>query len=369
LPKPRHAKVAVIGLLLLLLLSASDAAALTLPNPPDTSAPANNQPSSSLAVGAQSFPGGVLLVRNGSTDQNVSAYEFVAEFYCYEHENTYAWKQFATGLGESVSGSLSAAQASGVIDAINSVKPPKTVPLSVSVGQDDPGGNLTYVIHAMVYNVTTYSVWVANQQSPPVAQRVGYITVSIPEHPEVTRLSLDLAGSSCSSSMLLKYGAGFTSSSPEHYQSPNPPTFSNGPLDWISAPPEGGFSPILTYGTVRVLSSAGVTGGASIKPGENVTFALPPGKYKAVADVSLFGIPFAVTLGTYSSPAGATTAQFAVSLTNMYDLWYGLELVVLIIVVAVLFILNRRLHLLKALVQASRYFGRGLRFTWRRIWD
>lgn len=280
-----------------------------------------------------------------------------------------AWKQFETGIGESISGPLSAAQTSGVIDAINSVKPPKTVPLSVSVGEVDIGGNLTYVMHAMIYNVTTYSVWIATQQSPPVEQRVGYITVSVPVQPVVTRLSQDLAGSSCDTYALLKYGAGFQSTSAETYQSSHPLPFSNGPLAWISAPPEGGFSPILSYGTVKVLSGGAVAGAATIKPGENVTFALPPGKYTAVADVALFGIPFAATLETYSSPAGATTAQLTVSLNNMYNLWYGFELLVLIIIVGVLVLLNHRLHLFRALIHASKYSFRSLRSVWRRFWD
>ncbi len=279
------------------------------------------------------------------------------------------WKQFETGIGESVSGSLSAAQASGITDALNSVKPPKTVSLSVNVGEVDAGGNLTYVMHAMIYNVTTYSVWIATQQSPPVEQRVGYITVSVPVQPVVTRLSQDLAGSSCNTYALLKYGAGFQSTSTEFYQSSNPLPFANSPLSWIAAPPEGGFSPILSYGTVKVLSGASVEGAATIKPGENVTFVLPPGKYTAVADVALFGIPFAATLATYSSPVGASNEQFTVSLNNMYGLWYGIELAILIIVVAALLILNHRFHWWRALVHASKYSGRGLRSTWRRFWD
>jgi hypothetical protein len=311
----------------------------------------------------------VFLERNGSTDQNVSGYEFVAEFLCFAHNNTLVWKQFETGIGESISGPLSAAQASGVVDAINAVKPPKTVPLSVGVGEVDVGGNLTYVIHAMVYNVTTYSVWVTTQQSPPVEQRVGYIAVSVPVHPVVTRLAQDMAGSDCETYALLKYGRGFQSTSTQFYQSSNPLPFANSPLSWIAAPPEGGFSPILSYGTVKVLSGASVEGAASIKPGENVTFVLPPGKYTAVADVALFGIPFAATLQTYSSPAGATTAQFTVSLNNMYGLWYGVELLVLIIVLGALLVLNLRLHLLRGLVRASKYSLRGLRAVWRRFWD
>ena len=357
MPERRHAKAAAVSLLVLTLLLSSNAFALTLPNPPDKAAPANTQ-TGALPSSAQSFPGGVLLAKNGSADENVTGYEFAAEYFCYQHNNIFASKQFETLVGESISGPLSSAQTSGVIAALNSVRPPKTVTLSIGVGPQDDTANLTYVVRGMLYNVTTYSVWVTTQQSPPVEQRVGYIVVSVPEQPQVTMLN-QFIDSNCSTP-LAKVGAGFA------WGSHPPPA---DPLGGISTPPQGGFSPILSYGTVKVLSGATVAGAASIKPGENVTFALPPGKYTAVADVALFGIPFAATLETYSSPAGATTAQFTVSLNNMYGLWYGVELTILIIIVAVLLILNERFHLCRALVHASKYSYRGLRSTWRRFWD
>jgi hypothetical protein len=297
-------------------------------------------------------------VKDGSTDQNVSTNELIVEYYCIPHP-AYISKQFETGIGESISGPLSTAQASGVTDAENSVRPPRLVNLTVTVGGLDLAGNITYVMTGMTYNVTTYSVWVTVQQSPPAEQRVGYIVVRVPERPTVNETSIDLSGSSCSNFAMSKSGPAWTS-----------PALSLGnPFNLFSTPPQGGFAPILSYGTVKVRSSAGVAGAASIKPRENVTFVLPPGKYTAVADVALFGIPFGATLETYSTPAGATTAQFTVSLNNMYGLWYGFELLVLIIVVGVPLVLNHRLHLLRALVRASKYSGRGLRSAWRRFWD
>jgi hypothetical protein len=358
LTKPGPSKVAVIGLLFLLLLSCSDAVAGALPNPPDRSASANNQ--SGSLPNAQSFAGGVLLVKDGSTDQNMSAYEFVAEYLCFEHNTTYLSKPFETGIGESVSGTLSTAQGSGVVDAVNSVRPPKTVTLPVNVGAEDEGGNLTYVLKGMTYNVTTYSVWVTTQQSPAAEQRVGYVVVSIPVKPLVTRFSQDMAGSSCDTYALFKMGAGFglgPSSRPSDLFGP------------FSTPPEGGLGPILSYGAVKVMSSAGVVGAASIRPGENMTFLLPPGTYSAVADVKLFGIPFSVGSGTYSSPAGATTAQFTVSLTSVYGIWYGLEIATAAILLAVFLFIAGRIHLWRALSHASKYFSRSLRSGWGRLWD
>jgi hypothetical protein len=297
-------------------------------------------------------------VKDESTDQSVRANEFIVEYYCIPHP-AYISKQFETGIGESISGPLSAAQASGVVDAENSVRPPRLVNLTITVGGLDLAGNITYVMTGMTYNITTYSVWVTAQQSPPAEQRVGYIAVSVPERPTVNETSKDLSGSSCSDFAMSKSGPAWTS-----------PALSLGnPLSLFSTPPQGGFAPILSYGTVKVQSKAGVAGAAYTEPGENVTFVLPPGKYTAVADVALFGIPFAATLQTYSSPAGATTAQFTVSLNDMYGLWYGVELLVLIIVLGALLVLNLRLHLLRGLVRASKYSLRGLRAVWRRFWD
>jgi hypothetical protein len=346
----------VIGLLFLLLLSSSTAVALTLPNPPDRSAPANNQ--NGPLPNAQSFTGGVLLAKDGSTDQNVSASEFVVEFLCISHPPTVS-KQFETAIGESISGPLSTAQTSGVIEAMNSVRPPRLVNLTTTVGGLDLGGNLTYVMTGMTYNVTTYSVWVTTQQSPAAEQRVGYIVVSVPERPQVTESSQDLAGSSCSDYALSKTGAGWTS-----------PALSLGnPLGPFQKLPEGGAAPIFTYGTIRVLSSAGVAGAAYIRPGENATFTLPPGTYSAVADVTLFGISFSVGTGTYSSPQGATAAQFTVSLTSLNNIWYGLEISAAAILVGVFLFIASRIHLWRALAHASKHFSHVFRSWWRTVWD
>jgi hypothetical protein len=356
-PLSTPTKVATTGLLLLLLLSSSGVVALTLPNPPDRSAPANNQSLPLQSPNAQSFDGGVILVKDGSTDQNVSATEFVEEYYCIPHPTTVS-KQFETAIAESLSGPLSSPQTSGVIDAVNSVRPPMKVNLNITVGALDLAGNLTYVMTGMVYNVTTYSVWVTTQQSPEAEQRVGYVVVSVPAQPQVTRFSQDLSGSSCSDFAMSKSGPGWT----------NPALSLGSPLKRFSTPPEGGFAPIFTYGTLKIESSAGVAGAAYIRPGENVTFLLPPGTYSAVADVTLFGIPFGVPSGTYSSQ-GAAAAQFTVSLTSVYDIWYGLEISAVVVFIALIFFIDSKLHLSRALVHASKYLSRKLHLWWRIVWD
>jgi len=375
LPKPGHARIAIVGLLLLLLLSFSSAMALTLPNPPDRSASTNN--TNGALPGAQSFPGGVFLVDNGTTQHNESANEFVAEYLCINHPLTLT-KQYETAIGESISGPLTPAQTSGLISAVNSVRPAHMVVLSIPIGGLDLGGNITYVQKEMLYNVTTYSVWVTTQQSGE--QRVGYIVVSVPVEPQVVRSVTDMSGSSCDSYAMSKLGAGFNNGLSEvdsFYNAQNqlvnvtqPSAISLGsPLSAFSAPPAGGFAPIFIYGTIKVLSSAGVAGAASIRPGENATFVLPPGTYSTIADVTLFGIPFSVGSGTFSSPPGAAAAQFTVSLNSVYSIWYGLEIVALILLVAIILLIESRLHVSRALTHASKHFYRVLRSGWRKVWE
>jgi len=89
----------------------------------------------------------------------------------------------------------------------------------------------------------------------------------------------------------------------------------------------------------------------------------------AVADVTLFGISFSVGSGTYSSPGGAAGAQFTVSLIHLNDIWYGLEISALAIVVGVFLFIADTIHLWRALAHASKYLSRVLHSGWRRFWD
>jgi hypothetical protein len=73
--------------------------------------------------------------------------------------------------------------------------------------------------------------------------------------------------------------------------------------------------------------------------------------------------------GTYSSAGGAATAQFTVSLASLNDIWYGLEIAALAILVGVFLFIAGRIHLWRALAHASKYFSRGFRSWWRRFWD
>ncbi len=339
-----------------MLSTSSDAVALTLPNPPDRSAPTNNQNGALSPTNMQSFAGGVFLVKDGSTYQNASTNEFIATFFC-DYSSLSLAKQYKTTIGESISGPLSNAQTSGLIDAIDSVRPPVTVRLPLTLS-GVYGGNLTYFLTGITFNVTTYSVWITTQQSPPVEQRVGYIVVSVPEKPQVGRTSTDLAGAFCPSIGDVRLGNGFGS---------GPWSWLTEPLGSLSNPPEGGLAPIITYGTVRVLSGAGVAGVAHIRPGENATFVLPPGTYSAVADVVLFGVPFSVGSGTYPSPQGASATQFTLSLASVYIIWYALEILAAVVLLVVIAVLAWKFHLWHAIVQGSGRLSRALRSLWEAL--
>lgn len=292
-------------------------------------------------------------MKDGSSDENVSTNQLIVQFFCAP-STLHLAKQYRSEIAESISGPISNDQASGIVDAIDSVRPPATVSLPMTLA-GSYGGNLTWELTGITYKVTTYSVWVTTQPSPSAEQRVGYIVVSVPTKLQLGRTFQDLAGAFCPAIGDVKLGAGFGSASGSASGS------GRGPL----APPDGGFAPILTYGRVRVLSGGSVSAAADVRPGENATFLLPPGAYSAVADVVLFGIPFSVGSGTYSSPQGATMAQFTVSLpSSVEDLWYGLEAAAVIVLVAVILIIARKWHLWAVVVRASMRLSHILRSAW-----
>lgn len=355
LQKPRYAKVALVCLLFVLLLSSSEAMALTIPNPPDTSAPGNTQ--SGPLQNAQPFPGGVSLVKDTSVVQNVSANEYVVQFFCIEGHNPYVYKQFRTSVGESISGPITSEQASGIVDAVNSIAPPKAENITVTVGGIDTEGNITYIMTGMLYNVTTYSVWVTSQQSPALQQRVGYVVVSVPMKPVIERDFLDLTGSDCELYALTKWGPGWNSNASSSVIRSSS-AWLRDPLADIAALPVGGVPPIISYGPVSILSSAGVAAAAEINPGQNVTFALPPGSYTAVSKVDVLGISFSVNCGSYSSGAGATAAQFTVTLAGVENVWHEVEALGVIILVAVVLLIFWRFKLWPHVARAYRRVSR-----------
>ncbi|MDG6962226.1 MAG: hypothetical protein JRN48_00125 [Nitrososphaerota archaeon] len=204
------------------------------------------------------------------------------------------------------------------------------------MGAFDQEGNITYHMTGMTYNVTTYSVWAQSQQSSGSLQRVGYIVVSVPVKAIVVRGSTDLTGSSCETFALSTYGVGWKGNSTSLLQTRIGP---------IGALPDAGFAPVFTYGAVKVMSGSSVAAAALVRPHSNVTFALPPGRYTAVATVSILGVPFSVNCGTYSSAAGASVSRFTVTLAGVGGVWYAFELAVgaLLAVVIVLIFWRFRL--------------------------
>lgn len=337
--EPRHARTAAVGLLVLLVLSSSQAMALTLPSPPDQGSPSNTQ--AGPVQGASSFSGGISLVKDSSSFENRSASEFIVEFYCIAH-GPFVSKHFDTQVGESVGAPLSNDQASGLVAAVNSVRPPESVPISVSVGAFDQEGNITYHMTGMTYNVTTYSVWAHSQQSG-VEQRVGYVVVSVPVKAIVVRGSTDLTGSSCEVFALSTYGEGWRGSSVALLQE------RIGPLGSL---PEQGLYPLFTYGPVRLLSGSTVVGSALVKPHSNVTFALTPGTYSAVSTVSILGIPFSVNCGTYTTDAASP--QFTVTLTEVGKVWYEFETVATLLTVAAILLISWRLGVFRVMARGYR---------------
>ena len=112
----------MVCLIVLLSLPLSGAMAITLPGPPDKSAPGNNQNGPLQSADARSFDGGVTLVMDGSASQNVTANLFLGLFFCATDSADFS-RNYPSLIGESMSGPLSASQASGVGEAMDSVAP------------------------------------------------------------------------------------------------------------------------------------------------------------------------------------------------------------------------------------------------------
>jgi hypothetical protein len=323
-------KVVALCFLLVLFFFSESASALSLPNPPDRSAPDNNMNGPIKSPTKQSFPPNILLVTDSVVKDNRPMNQFVANFYCTGGTKTIT-KQYKTEMGESISGPLTNDQTQGIIAAINSVRPKKTVNITVAVS-GDPNKNTTYTLTGVTYVTTTYSIWVITNPGPPAQeQRVGYIVTAVPQQPP----TVSVAATPCPvnhSTPTIQYGEGFTS---------DPNAWLYQPIIQILAPPDDGEWPFFQYGVVKVYSGGGIYAVSHIRPGENATFLLPPGSYSVSADVVLLGIPFSISGGSFTSPPGAIAILLNVSLTTEEQIWYGLEGAAAIILLAVVWLIVR----------------------------
>jgi hypothetical protein len=269
-------------------------------------------------------------VKDGTVTEKRPMNQFVANFYCTDGTKTIS-KQYKTEIGESISGPLSNDQTLGIIDAIKSVRPPPTVNLSVSVS-GDPTKNTTYTLTGVNWAITTYSIWVITQAGPPAQeQRVGYIVKAVPVQPPIVNVTAGPCPVNHSTPNV-QYGEGFHS---------DPNAWLYQPFIQVLSPPNDGVWPFFQYGVVKVYSGGAIAAVSSIRPGENATFLLPPGTYSASADVVLFGIPFSISSGSVTSPPGATAIILTVTLTTEVEIWYALEAVAIIVVIAIIWVTVR----------------------------
>ena len=332
MPKATPGWSAALVVLVFVLLLSPPVLALTLPNPPDRTAPENNVNGPLPNPGKQAFTGGVLLVKDSTDNQVQPVHEFVANFYCSAGSKTIT-KQYKTDIGESISGPISNAQTQGIIEAINSVRPPKTVPLTITVN-GDPAKNTTYTITGITYQITTYSIWIITQPSPAMEQRVGYIVTSVPQQPP--NVSVDSNPCPANhSTPLVEYGNGFKEDPLAWLYQPFIPVFT---------PPDDGVPPVFGFGIIKVYSGGAIYGVAHVRPGENATFLLPPGSYSVSADVEIFGITFSIPGQSVESPPGATAVILTVSLTTVVEIWYVFEVIVVLIIVAIIWFVISRLR-------------------------
>ena len=338
LPENNTKKSSIGGLFVLGLLLSSGlviialAAPPPLPNPPDRSDP-NNTVNGPLPGATGSYAGGVLIKPEAPADNTVPTNEFVATFECAAGTKTIT-KTFPITVGMSLSGPLTNAQTTGIIDAFNAVKPKdKTVTLSATVS-GDPTKIITYTLTGITYTRTAYDVYVITQAVPAIEQLVGYIVIDKPK-----ALVIESAATPCANAgqPMVELGTGWKLN-----------TTGKSAVDsffdiFINILPDDGLAPFFDYGRVYIYSGGQIYGGTDVRPGETVSFEVAPGTYTVEADVGVFGLHFSVPGQTVSPPAGENIIAMVILVTLTVEVIIYIIIIVIVLVILLIayFILRR----------------------------
>lgn len=243
--------------------------------------------------GKQSFQGGILLVpadpaAENPSFQNVNEYILTIEG---AGEQTKQWT-FKSIFGQSISGPIAKEEANGILQAIETVRPPKSYSISATMtGQE--GYITVWTLAKVVYDHNHYAIYHITQTNPTQTQElIGYINVEVPIRVDLTNTTTPIIDASF----------------------PTPTQVQNGPLTndlngtllppqgWLPLPDDG-LGPFIGYGHIDVYDywDDELWMCTDVRPGETVQMWLPEGDYDVEAEVSVFGIPFEVNGGHPSS--------------------------------------------------------------------
>lgn len=343
IPENNTKKSSIGGLFVLGLLLSSgiviiaSAAPPPLPNPPDPADPANtvNGPLTGKVNGP--YTGGVLVKPEAPADVAVPVMppEFVAEFTCTAGTKTVT-KTLPISVGMSLSGPLSNAQTSGIIDAFNDVKPKdKTVTLSATVS-GDPAFIITYTLTGITYTRTIYDVYVITQAVPAMERLAGYIVVDKPK--SLTIENTKVPCPTPPSPPLVIIGDGFKLV--DQGKSAIDSFFDI----FINILPDDGIAPFFDYGKVYIYSGGQIYGGTDVRPGETVSFEVPPGAYTVSADVGVFGFHFSVPGQSIPAPTDPNVVAMVINVTLSVEvIIYIIIIVIVIVILLILYFILRRI--------------------------
>ena len=282
-------RVVLSAVVLVLILAPSVTVALTLPDPPAPGTMFNGP----IPGPKSSFDGGVILKQVRQTLNTTALNDPVATFECVAATETVA-KTVKSESGMSMQGPISDAQTQGIIEAFNSVRPPKEVKLTTVVT-----GTVTtidtWTLTGINYQDTKYEVYVITQAAPAIERLVGYVVIAVPTS-LTTKHDVQPCPDPAPNSMII-LGQDFHVDPP-----PSNPIQSFFDVFYqITVLPDDGIQPFFQYGKVNVYSNGGIAGTADVRPGETIQMELPPGSYDVQADVGIFGYHFSVDGGTFTS--------------------------------------------------------------------
>ncbi|MBI3859605.1 MAG: hypothetical protein HY296_05125 [Thaumarchaeota archaeon] len=307
------------------------AAPPALPDPPDPNDPANtvNGPLSGVSGGP--YAGGVLIKKEADVGWTKPVNEFIAQFECTGGERTVT-KAFPISIGESLHGPISGTQTQGIIDAINDVKPKdKTVKLSTTVS-GDPAKITTWTLTGIEYTRTTYDVYVITQAVPAMERLVGYIVIDTPKALDTSKEEKPCPPPP---TPMIELGTGYAEGN-------NPPPNSFFDI-FFNILPDDGIPPFFDYGKVYIYTGGALYGGTDVRPGETVSFEVPPGTYTVSGEIGVFGLHFTIPGQTVSPPAGQNIVGMIieVTLTVIEIVWVIIIIIVFVIILVAYFILRR----------------------------
>jgi len=298
-PKP----ILFFALFIMFLLTLIPIVKADLPNPPPPGTTAGPQ-----AFTGGPYTGGVLLKKVPQPDIVKPVNKIMGTIACLAVSELYKFGEVKSELGLSVQGPISDAQTQGIIDSIGAARPPKDIDLGTYVMEGSPTEIRTWTWTSTTYKHVHYEIWVVQSAGPPAVNRLaGYINTEIPDHANVVMTSLPCP----------------TPATPSRTIFPVPTTpLPNSFFDVFFPLPEDGFPPVIGYGKVTINGNGGTAAAGLVRPGETISFNLPPGTYTAQADMEFFGLHFGVSSGTYTTPPGATGVILSVTIVAIEQIVY-----------------------------------------------